>query len=426
MSDADMLRKAMGKKNVEMMERYRKQFVEGAVGKGIPAKVAESIYAQMAQFAGYGFNKSHSAAYALIAYQTAYLKANYPVEYMAALLGSEMGNAPKLAVYIDECRRMNIPVLPPDVNLSELKFAVVGKEIRFGMAAVKNAGENAIKAIITEREANGVFSSLFDLCARVDSRVVNKRVIESLVKCGAFDTEDAPRSRIFAAVDMAVEQGQTLQRDKQMGQELLFDSVSEDEGLGPIRYPDAEDWTDFKQLAFEKEVLGLFITGHPLARHADQMRALATVDSVGLKGCKDDDGVVVGGIVSAIKTYIPKRKQERMAFVTIEDMDGMFETVVFSDLYSVTSEILVEDALVVIAGRVNYRDGEPKIIAEEIVPFEKAEEKFARSCHVNAMKAGIEEATLERLVDVVSKNEGRCRLFIHCKVSGAGQVIIES
>jgi len=426
MSEADMLRKAMGKKNPEVMARYRAAFVEGAEANGISSEVAEGIYAKMAQFAGYGFNKSHSAAYALIAYQTAYLKANYPIEYMAALLSSEMGNTPKLATYIEECRRMKISVLPPDVNLSRLKFSVDDDEIRFGLAAVKNAGENAIKGIIEEREKEGPFKSLFDFCTRVDSRVVNKRVVESLVKCGAFDTKDAGRSRLFAAIDAAIEQGQATQRDRQMGQTHLFDMLGEEESLGPVRYPDAEDWPDFKQLAYEKEVLGLFITGHPLAVHSDRMRALTSAGSTGLNNFKDDDSVVVGGIVTKVKTHVPKRKQERMAFVAIEDMDGSFEVVVFSDVYSRTSDLLCEDSLVMVAGRVNYRDGEPKVIAEEIVPIEEAEEKFARACHISIMTAGLEEETLEKLARIASENEGRCKLFIHCSTSETREVTIES
>jgi DNA polymerase-3 subunit alpha len=426
MAEADMLRKAMGKKDPKVMEQYRGKFVEGAKEKNIPAKIAEGIYAKMAMFAGYGFNKSHSAAYALIAYQTAYLKANYPIEYMASLLSSEMGNTPKLAIYIEECRRMGIPVLPPDVNLSQLKFTVVGGDIRFGLAAVKNAGENAIKAIIEERKRDGQFKSLFDFCTRVDGRMVNKRVVESLVKCGSFDTEGVARSRIFEVVDSALVQGQATQRDRQMGQSHLFDMDGEDEALGPVRYPDVEPWTDFQQLANEKEVLGLFITGHPLAKRSKMMRALATTDSVGLLSCKDEDSIIIGGIVSKIKTHIPKRKKERMAFVAVEDMDGVFEVVVFSDLYGRVAEHLAEDSLIMVSGRVNYRDGEPKVIAEEVVPLDEAEEKFARACHIKLMSAGLEESSLEHLARIVSANEGRCKLFIHCEAPGTGEVIIES
>jgi len=425
MSEADMLRKAMGKKNPEVMERYREVFIEGAAKNEIPTEVAQRIYEQMAQFAGYGFNKSHSAAYALIAFQTAYLKANYPIEYMAALLSSEMGNTAKLAMYIEECRRMNIAVLPPDVNMSELKFAVVGDEIRFGLAAVKNAGENAIKAIIEERQNGGPFKSLFDFGARVDGRVVNKRVFESLVKCGAFDTEGVRRSQIFAAIDLSLDQGQSVQRDKQMGQEQLFEPA-EDEAVGPVRYPPAEDWPDFKQLAYEKEVLGLFITGHPLAKHSDRMRALSTATSTGLNERKDGDSVIVGGIVTKVKTHVPKRKRERMAFVAIEDMDGVFEAVVFSDLYARVSDLLEEDSLVMVTGRVNYRDGEPKVIAEDVVPLEEAEGRFARACHIRLATAGLEEGELEELARIVLENAGRCRLFIHCSTSEPAEVIIES
>ncbi|RJP71973.1 MAG: DNA polymerase III subunit alpha [Candidatus Abyssobacteria bacterium SURF_17] len=426
LSEADILRKAMGKKDPAVMERNREAFITGAAKNGISRETAEQIYKKMAQFAGYGFNKSHSAAYALIAYQTAYLKANYPVEYMAALLSSEMGNTPKLAAYIDECRRMNIPVLPPDVNLSELKFAVDNGRIRFGLGAVKNVGENTIKTIIEERAKEGTFNSLFDFCARVDSRAVNKRVIESLVKCGAFDTFGVARSRLFAAIDLALEQGQAAQRDREMGQAHLFDMVDGGETLGAVRYPDAEDWPDFKRLKHEKEVLGLFISGHPLAKCEQTLRNLATASSTELPNTKEGESVVVGGIVAKLKTYVPKRKQERMAFVTIEDADGFMEVVVFSDLFSKTSMLLHEDSLIMATGRVSYRDSEAKIIAEDIVPIEKAEERFARAVHIKLMTAGMEERTLEELAGIVTKNKGDCKLFLHCVMPEHHEVVVES
>ncbi len=426
LAEADMLRKAMGKKNPKVMERYRASFVKGAGKDGIPAKIAKAIYEQMAKFAGYGFNKSHSAAYALIAYQTAYLKANYPIEYMAALLSSEMGNTAKLATYIEECRRMNIPVLPPDVNCSDLRFAVDEGKIRFGLAAVKNVGENAIRTIMKDRENEGLYKSLFDFCVRMDNRLVNKRVVESLVKCGAFDTVDVKRSRLFAAIDSAMEQGQAAQRDKEMGQAQLFDTPGEDELTIRIQYPDVEDWPDFTQLKYEKEVLGLFITGHPLARHSHRLRELTTAGSTGLHNLKDGDSVVMGGIVSKIKTFVPKRKQERMAFVTLEDMDGFCEVIVFSDLFARTSAMLDEDSLIMVAGRVSYRDSDPKIIAEDVVPIDKAEEQFARSAHVKLMTVGLEDSALEELAQIVTTNEGACGLYIHCIAPDERKIVVKS
>ncbi len=426
LSEADILRKAMGKKNREVMERNREAFIKGAAKKGISEQAAERIFEKMAQFAGYGFNKSHSAAYALIAFQTAYLKANYPVEYMAATLTSEVGNTPKLATYIEECRRMNIPVLPPDVNISDLRFTVDDGRIRFGLAAVKNVGENAIKAIIEERRKDGPFKSLFDFCARVDGRLVNKRVIESLVKCGAFDTLGEKRSRLFAAVDLAIEQGQTAQRDKQMGQSLLFEGAGDEEPLGQVRYPEVEDWPDNIRLKHEKEVLGLFISGHPLARYEDKLRAITTATSSLLAERKEDEAVVVGGIVSKIKTHIPKGKQERMAFVTLEDTEGFLEVIVFSDLYGRASAPLREDSLIVVSGRISLRGGEAKVIAEEILPIETAEEQFARAAHIKLMTAGLEEHTLKELARIVFANEGPCKLFIHCVTPDQQEVVMES
>jgi DNA polymerase-3 subunit alpha len=429
LAEADILRKAMGKKIPEVMEKYRTQFVQGAMKNHIPEGVADGIYNKMAQFAGYGFNKSHSAAYALIAYQTAYLKANYPAEYMASLLTSEMGNTAKLASYIEECRRMGIPVLPPDVNLSDLKFTVTGKEIRFGLAAVKNAGDNAIKAIVAARDEGGPFKSLFDFCSRVDNKVLNKRVVESLVKSGAFDSMGPGRSRIFGAIDMAIEQAQTAQREKEMGQIQLFGEVGGGGGgevVGAARYPESEGWPDYLQLKYEKEVLGLFISGHPLARHESLLRNLATSGSLALQRAKDGDAVVVGGIIAKMKTYIPKQKKERMAFVTLEDMDGFFEVVVFSDLYARTADLLLEDALVMVAGRVSFRDSEAKVIAEDIVPIDRAEERFARSAHVRFMTTGTDERALSELEQLVQDNQGDCKLFLHCVTPERHEVVIEA
>jgi DNA polymerase-3 subunit alpha len=211
-----------------------------------------------------------------------------------------------------------------------------------------------------------------------------------------------------------------------MGQAHLFDMLGSDEPLGPISYPDAEDWPDFMQLKYEKEVLGLFISGHPLAMYSDRLRALSTANSAELNRFRDDESVVIGGIVSKIKTFVPKRKQERMAFVTLEDMDGFLEVVVFADLYSRTAELLHEDSLIVVAGRVSYRDAEPKVVAEEIVPFEEAEEQFARSSHIRLVTTGLEEDILEKLVEVVARNEGNCKLFVHCVTPEEREVIFES
>jgi DNA polymerase-3 subunit alpha len=427
LSEADILRKAMGKKIPEVMEKYREAFVKGAAKNNISEKTAESIYNKMAQFAGYGFNKSHSAAYALIAYQTAYLKANFPTEYMASLLTSEMGNTAKLASYIDECRKMGIQVLPPDVNLSDLNFTVTGNEIRFGLAAVKNAGENAIKAIIAAREQKGPFKSLFDFCARVDSKVLNKRIIESLVKSGAFDSTGGNRSHVFGAIDMALEQAQTAQRESQMGQIQLFGGSEGGDAGANVHYPAAEAWPDFMHLKYEKEVLGLFISGHPLANHDERLKTLVTANSATLQNTKDGEAVVVGGIIAKMKTFIPKQKKERMAFVTLEDLDGLIEVIVFSDLYARTAKLLNEDALIMVAGRVSFRgDSEAKIIAEDIVPMEKAEERFARAAHIKFMTAGTDEGILDELARLVDKNKGDCKLFLHCVNAEQQEIIIEA
>ncbi|HWT81819.1 MAG TPA: DNA polymerase III subunit alpha, partial [Candidatus Methylomirabilis sp.] len=269
MGEADILRRAMGKKNPELMAEQRKKFVDGAMAHGVSEKKAERIFGFMEQFAGYGFNKSHSAAYAIIAYQTAYLKANYPVEFMAALLTSEMADTDKIVKYIEECRAMGIEVMPPDVNESSNDFTVVGDKIRFGLVAVKNVGEAAIQSILNTRRERGRFRDLFDFCERADLRLVNKRVIESLIKCGAFDSLGARRSQLVSVVDKAMEAAASTQRDRAHGQVSLLDVLSSTGGVrrNPPSLPDLPEWDRSQLLAGEKETLGFYITGHPLAEY---------------------------------------------------------------------------------------------------------------------------------------------------------------
>ncbi|MGH7406545.1 MAG: DNA polymerase III subunit alpha, partial [Candidatus Methylomirabilales bacterium] len=266
MGEADLLRRAMGKKDPELMEKARKKFLDGAKSKGVPARTAEKIFDLMAPFAGYAFNLSHAAAYAVVAHQTAYLKAHYPVEFMAALLTSEMADTDKIVKYIEECRAMGITVLPLDVNESGSGFKVVGEKIRFGLVAVKNVGDLAIHSILESRTAKGRFKSLYDFCQRVDLRLVNKRVLESLIKCGAFDSLGARRAQLMAIVDSAMDAASSAQRDRAQGQVSLLE-VFEAAGAPAVAapgLPDVPEWSRAELLAAERETLGFYITGHPL------------------------------------------------------------------------------------------------------------------------------------------------------------------
>ncbi len=286
----------------------------------------------MAKFAEYGFNKSHSAAYALIAYQTAYLKAHYPVEFMAALLSSEMGNPDKILRYLSECRDKRIEVLPPDVNESQQDFTVVGGKIRFGLAAVKNVGQAATQSILSAREEKENFGSLPDFCLKVDLRKVNKRVIESLIKCGAFDSIGPSRAQLLAGLEEAMEWSQGLERERSNPQIILFGGSQSGRGKAEPRLPVVPEWPESQRLAFEKETLGFYLTGHPLTRYAEALQRLTTTNTQQIREIADGQEIVIGGVVNTLKE-ITTKKGDRMAFVTLEDLNGVVEVIIFAELY---------------------------------------------------------------------------------------------
>src|SRR3989454_781808 len=322
MGEADILRRAMGKKDRDLMAKQRETFVAGCAERGVTRAKADRVWELMEKFAGYGFNKSHAAAYALVAYQTAYFKANYPVEFMAALLTSEMGDTDKIVKYIDECRAMDLRVQPPDVNVSAVQFSVAGDTIRFGLAAIKNVGEAAMESILATRKQDGPFKSLEDFCARVDLRLVNRRVLESLIKAGAFDSLGLPRAHLMAGVDTALETGQRQQREKAEGQASFFDLLPT-----PVAAPKAEpialvaEWDSDQRLEFEKEVLGFYISGHPLARYASMVGSFGITSTSEIAAKSAGARVLLFGQVAALKETATK-SGSRMAFVTLEDMVG--------------------------------------------------------------------------------------------------------
>jgi DNA polymerase-3 subunit alpha len=305
MGQSDVLRKAMGKKDPKVMAKQREAFMAGAAKKGVNEKKAKKIFDLMEFFAGYGFNKSHSTTYAWVAYQTAYLKANYAWHFMAALLTIEAANTDKLAMYLGECRELEIPILQPDINSSQLAFTVEKAGVRFGLGAIKNVGEGAILSMLEVRNTLGRIDSLYALCEDVDLRLVNKRVLESLVKAGAFDSlvREGPtasrRARLFAAIDKAIENGGRHQRDRDQGQHQLFGGIDEEPGSPVFALPDAPAWSEAQQLAFEKESLGLYMSGHPLERFSEELKAFGAQRVGDLSGSLAD--VWVGGIVSGLR-----------------------------------------------------------------------------------------------------------------------------
>lgn len=369
LGQADLLRRAMGKKDDKEMTRQKGLFLEGARANNLDPKKAEAIFDLMHKFAEYGFNKSHSAAYALIAYQTAYLKAHYPVEFMAALLTCDMDSTDKVIKNISDCREQGLEVLPPDINTSGLSFTVFGTSMRFGLGAVKNVGSGAIEAILEARKEEA-FSSLYDFCERVDLRRVNKRVIESLIKCGAFDSTGAARSAQMEGLETATSYGQKIQEEKTSAQVSLFgtEEVARGNSTGGMKLPAIAEWHDKEKLAFEKEALGFLITGHPMDRYVDDIKRLSNTSIADMVELPDGSEVRICGIVAALKE-ITTKKGDRMGFVTIEDLTGSVEITVFSDIYATTSMLLKSDDPLLVVGKL---------------------EKGEKGCKVLVMKGGEE------------------------------------
>ena len=417
MGDADLLRKAMGKKSAEVMQAQRQQFVQGAIARGVPRKKATKIFDLMEFFAGYGFNKSHSTAYALIAYQTAYLKANYPWQFMASLLTIEAQNTDKLALYMGECRDMGVPILPPDINASDLAFKVGPDGVRFGLTAVKNVGEGAIASILAGREHTGRIGSLFTLCEDIDLRLVNKRVLESLIKAGAFDSclangsrrPATRRAQLVAVVDRALEHGGRLQRDRERGQTQLFESMGPADGPGDdVALPDVAAWSESEQLAYEKEALGLYLSGHPIDGYRDQLEA-AGARAITLLATSQPK-VVVGGIISAYRP-LKTRRGAPMAVLTLEDRDGSLEVVVFPKTYERCAPVLAPDRLVLVTGKLDKDDDTARLMADEVRPIETLSDgSVGRTLSIHLTSARHDRQTLQALAALFQVHRGPSRI----------------
>jgi DNA polymerase-3 subunit alpha len=361
----------------------------------VTRRVAEQIWEQFEPFARYGFNRAHAACYGLIAYQTAYLKANYPAEYMAALLTTEaMGQdwMAKVAGAVAECQRMGIRVLPPDINESAQTFTVVNDAIRFGLAAVKNVGSGAVEAIIKARDENGPFVSLLDLASRVDTRLVNKRVLESLIKAGAFDSLGRPRAALLQEVDAALSGGQRAARQRSGAQTGLFGADD-----APARPPDVEEFSKAELLAMERDMLGMYISDHPLAQVRDELARRVNTTIARLPEMRDRSEVVIGGLIAAIKRTTTKAGSA-MAFATIEDLTGSVEVIIFPKTYEEAHLGLKRDAVVVVRGRLDVADQQVKVLADGVIPLEPLPGAHAADGAAGSPRAG-PEATLHVLVD---------------------------
>ena len=412
LAKADLMRRAMGKKDKVLMANMKKEFVEGALALGTPRKAAEEIFDLIEKFASYGFNKSHSVAYSMIAYQTAYLKANFPAEFMAATLSSEMGDTDKIVKFIDDCRKSGISVLPPDVNESDKGFRVVGSAIRFGLLAIKNVGEGAIESIIATREAGGKFENIFDFSRRVDLRLANKKCLESLIQAGAFDSVPGHRAQHYENIERATAFGQASQNHGAGGQHGLFDSLVSKEALA-ARYPamvDAAPWSELDKLAKEKAVLGFYVSGHPLRRYEKEIHEFANVRLGDVSRLRTGSSVRLCGIITGVKKKIDKRNNT-MAFVGIEDFTGKGECIVFSDAYSKYHALLQPDAMVMVTGRGEPNGDALKIVVNEVLPMDSVRERFTRSVILSISIPGTEENAILRLRQLMEECRGNVPCF---------------
>jgi DNA polymerase-3 subunit alpha len=420
MGQSDVLRKAMGKKDPKVMAKQREAFMTGARAKGVHEKKATKIFDLMEFFAGYGFNKSHSTTYAWVAYQTAYLKANYPWHFFAALLTIEAANTDKLAMYLGECRELGVPILPPDINSSELRFTVTKDGVRFGLCAVKNVGEGAILSMLGVRTDTGSIDSLYALCECVDLRLVNKRVLESLIKAGALDSVaphgPAPvrRARLFAAVDRAIDHGGRHQRDRDKGQNQLF-GAGGDDAAAAATLPDAPAWTDVQQLAYEKEALGLYMSGHPLERFAEELK-LFGARRVGELTASEAD-VWAGGIVSGLRP-LKTKKGDRMAVFMLDDIAGSFEVVVFPETFSKHGTLIEADAMLLVRGKFEKDDESARLVATELLPIAALKERTTREVAIHLAVPPHGRPTFEALAELLARHRGDRKVLLELDLKG--------
>ncbi len=426
LGQADNLRRAMAKKTPEVMAEMRDHFVNGCLKNGIDKRTADKIFDQIEKFAGYGFNKSHSAAYALISYRTAYLKANFPVEFMTALLTSEKDNLDKIAQYIGEAQRMGIKILPPDINESYANFTVVGDSIRFGLVAVKNVGEGAIESILATRKKNGNFRSIYDFTEKVDSRLVNRKVIESLIKCGALDSLGLFRSQLAAMIDKAMDVASGAQKDRMNGQLSFFPSFEDEENFKKTyqEIPNIPEWPENQLLAYEKEMIGFYITKHPLASFEKVMRTYSTCSTADLRARRDGEEVMLGGIIAKAKFTVTRRTSEKMAIVTLEDLHGTVEILVFPVTFAKVGPLIKQDAIVFVKGRLSLREDEPKIVANEIAALESVRLKYTKAIVIELMTAGLEPSALEKLKKVLSRYPGGIPAYLRFVKPGGDKTVV--
>jgi DNA polymerase-3 subunit alpha len=422
---ADLLRRAMGKKKVEEMQKQRDTFVKGcAKVNKIAGEKANQIFDLLEKFAGYGFNKSHAAAYAIVAYQTAYLKANYPVEFLSAMMTNDMGDTAKLSVLISEARTFGVEVLAPDVNESLVVFAPArnGTVIRFGLAAIKGVGEVAVQNILKARDEGGKFTTLAELCERVDGRTVGRKVLEALIKSGACDSLGDTRAAMFARIDRVLARAAGILQDRQRGQASLFGMMQDNAATAPTDNHPLPEWPQGELLAHEKELLGFYVTGHPLTPYASILEKYALTDTVSAAQLPARTLTRLGGLITAVQQGISKKSNKPYAMVTLEDLSGMVQMLCMNENYDKYRELLVLNNAVLIVGEINNGEDKPKIFPQEIIRLDDAPARYTKQVHFRLHTAHLTPNRLEEVRQLVAAHPGKCPLFL-CLMQPGGEVI---
>jgi len=432
---ADLLRRAMGKKKPEEMARQREVFVKGCARvNSIPAARANPIFDLLEKFAGYGFNKSHAAAYAMVAYQTAWLKANYPVEFLSAMMTNDMGDTAKLGVLIGEARNFHIEVLQPDINESGVYFtpSAAGAAgggaaaIRFGLAAVKGIGEIAVESILQARAAGGRFTSLADLCERVDGRTVNRKCLEALIKSGACDGFGETRATLFSRMDRALTRAAGILQDRNRGQDTLFGMLREDAAGRPETEKPLPEWPQHELLAHEKELLGFYVTGHPLTPFEGILKQYALHQASQLPELKNREMTRIGGLVGAVQKGISKKSNKPYALATLEDLSGSVQVLCLNENYEKFKDLLSPNKPLLVTGEVNLSEDKPKIFPQEIIPLEDAPRAYTKQVHLRLHSANVKPGDLEAARDLIAAHPGKCPVFLCLMRTGGEAVFIET
>jgi DNA polymerase-3 subunit alpha len=414
----------MGKKKVDVMARQKVKFLKGAAAKGYSSSQAEKIFELLVPFAGYGFNKSHAAAYSLLAYQTAYLKANYPAEFMAANLTNEINSTDKLSEYIAEARTMGLEVLPPDINVSEQEFTVREGRIVYGLRGIKNVGSAAVDHIVEERNQGGAFKDLLEFLKRLDLKTVNRKVVETLIRCGLFDNLGTGRAVLMHNLDRILETVNSFKEIQKYGQTTLFDPLEEDES--PLIMEPCPPWPALEKLTHEKQNLGFYFSGHPLDKYRNHIQNHGNLDLSRLTACSTQRTYTVIGILKEIKE-ITTRTGRRMAFAQLEDFRGAVELVLFSDVFEKSRERLVGDSVMVVRGRIDNSRGEPKLLVESLLDPDELKDKQARAVHLRFDSAEVNEEQFLRLRDFLVDKPGDCGVYFHVRGNGAsGEIVIKA